>query len=62
MLTIERHGRNLCFDDGGFTSLPYVYRPLTKGKFYVELFLRHIRSLGRVGQYVDVGAHLAHTV
>lgn len=63
MLTITRHGRTLRFDDTGFQDTPYVYRPLTRGRMYEEPFLEYIRSLGRTGQYVDVGAHLGtHTV
>ena len=63
MLTIHRHGRALRFDESGFTDTPYVYRPLTRGQMYEEAFLEYIRSLDRVGQYVDVGAHLGtHSV
>jgi len=63
MLTLTRHDRTLHFDDAGFTELPYVYRPITQDRFYEEAFLQHIRSLGRIGQYIDVGAHLGtHTI
>jgi FkbM family methyltransferase len=58
MLTIERHGVTVRFDDTGFTEPPYVYLPLARGRWYEEAFLEHIRSLDRVGAYVDVGAHL----
>jgi FkbM family methyltransferase len=58
MLTLIRHGQTLNFDDSGFGDLPYVYTPLTAGKVYEEEFLEYVRSLGRVGEYVDVGAHL----
>jgi FkbM family methyltransferase len=63
MLTIRRYGQSLCFDDTGFTATRYVYRPLATGKLYEEPFLEYVRSLGRVGEYVDVGAHLGtHSV
>jgi FkbM family methyltransferase len=58
MLTLTRHGQTLNFDDSGFGALPYVYTPLTAGKVYEEEFLEYVRALGRVGEYVDVGAHL----
>lgn len=58
MLTLESHGRIFHFDDSGFEALPYVYRTLPEGSFYEESFLEYIRSLGKAGQYVDVGAHL----
>ncbi len=63
-LQIDRHGVRLRFDASSFPSgLPYVYRPIPAGQLYEERFLEHIRSLGRVGGYVDVGAHLGtHTV
>jgi FkbM family methyltransferase len=63
MLTVQRLGADLRFDNAGFTDTPYVYRPLVKGQVYEEAFLEHIRSLDRRGVYVDVGAHLGtHTV
>jgi FkbM family methyltransferase len=63
MLTIQRHGVTVRFDETGFTQLPYVYLPLERGKLYEEAFLEHIRSLDLVGAYVDVGAHLGtHTL
>ena len=63
MLTLDRHGHTLRFDDSGFTEPPYVYQPLLQGQAYEEQFLEHIRAAGRSGQYVDVGAHLGtHTV
>jgi hypothetical protein len=64
MLSVERHGIKLLFDDGGFASTPYVYRPiLKKGELYEEPFLEYIRSLDLRGVYVDIGAHLGtHTV
>ena len=63
MLTVTRHGRELKFDEEGCLETPYVYRPLTTGKLYEEPFLEYIRSLGVVGDYLDVGAHLGtHTV
>lgn len=63
MLTILRHGVTVRFDESGFSSLPYVYLPLARGKWYEEAFLEHIRSLDLVGAYVDVGAHLGtHTL
>jgi FkbM family methyltransferase len=58
MLTVSRHGQTLHFDVTGFSAMPYVYRPLVEGKLYEEAFLEYVRSLGKVGQYVDVGAHL----
>ena len=62
MLTVERFNTKLYFDDDGFTELPYVYGPLRTGRVYEEKFLEHVRSLGRRGDYVDVGAHLGtHT-
>jgi FkbM family methyltransferase len=63
VLTLDRHGQTLRFDDSGFTEPPYVYRSLLKGQAYEEPFLEHIRKAGREGVYVDVGAHLGtHTV
>lgn len=63
MLTLQRHGQTLNFDDSGFSMLPYVYRPLATGKLYEEPFLEYIRALGKAGEYVDVGAHLGtHSV
>jgi FkbM family methyltransferase len=63
LLTLERDGVTLRFDVAGFTATPYVYRPITQGRLYEDTFLEHIRALHRVGQYVDVGAHLGtHTV
>ena len=64
MLTVERHGTELRFDDAGFVETPWVYRPLVREqKLYEERFLEHIRSLDRRGVYVDIGAHLGtHTV
>ena len=63
-LSVVRHGVTLRFDTAGFSAgRPYVYGPLERGRLYEEPFLEHIRSLRRVGQYVDVGAHLGtHTV
>jgi hypothetical protein len=58
MLTVSRHGQTLHFDVTGFSAMPYVYRPLVEGKLYEEAFLEYVRSLGKVGQYVDVGSHL----
>jgi FkbM family methyltransferase len=50
-------------DDTGFFETPYVYAPQARGTWYEEAFLEHIRSLGLVGAYVDVGAHLGtHTL
>jgi FkbM family methyltransferase len=63
MLTIQRHGVTIRFDESGFSELPYVYLPLARDRVYEEAFLEHIRSLDLVGAYVDVGAHLGtHTV
>jgi FkbM family methyltransferase len=64
LLSVERHGRKLLFDDDGFASTPYVYSPiLKKGALYEEPFLEYIRSLDLRGVYVDIGAHLGtHTV
>lgn len=63
MLTIDRHGVAVHFDETGFTERPYVYLPLARGRWYEEAFLEHIRSLDLVGAYVDVGAHLGtHTL
>jgi len=63
MLTLVRHGRTLRFDDTGLAETPYVYRPLVRGRMYEEKFLEYIRSVGRDGQYLDVGAHLGtHSV
>lgn len=63
MYDVTMHGLEMHFVDGGFTSLPYVYRPLERGQVYEQVFLEHIRSLDRAGVYVDVGAHLGtHTV
>ena len=37
MLSVERRGRKLLFDDDGFASTPYVYSPiLNKGELYEE--------------------------
>jgi FkbM family methyltransferase len=58
MLTLKRHGQTLYFDDSGFSVMPYVYQPLITGRLYEESFLEYILSLGRVGEYVDAGAHL----
>jgi FkbM family methyltransferase len=63
VLTLDRHGQTLRFDDSGFTEPPYVYQPMLQGQVYEEQFLEHIRTAGRAGAYVDVGAHRAtHTV
>ncbi|GAA3349348.1 hypothetical protein GCM10020358_71140 [Amorphoplanes nipponensis] len=63
MLTVERHGTTLHFDDDGFTEPPYVYGPLANGRVYEEKFLQHIRDQKRRGIYIDIGAHLGtHTV
>jgi FkbM family methyltransferase len=64
LLSVERHGRKLLFDDDGFASTPYVYCPiLKKDELYEEPFLKYIRSLDLQGVYVDIGAHLGtHTV
>jgi len=63
MYDVTLHGAKLHFVDDGFTSLPYVYRPLEQGHVYEQVFLEHIRSMDRAGVYVDVGAHLGtHTV
>jgi len=63
MYDVTLHGAEMHFVDDGFTSLPYVYRPLERGRVYEQVFLEHIRSLDRAGVYVDVGAHLGtHTV
>lgn len=63
MVALVRHGHELRFDESGFAEVPYVYRPLAAGGVYEEPFLEHIRGLGLVGQYLDVGAHLGtHTV
>jgi FkbM family methyltransferase len=63
MLTVSRHGVDLRFDTTGFAETPYVYRPLLNDAVYEEPFLAHVRSLDRVGVYVDVGAHLGtHTL
>ena len=58
MLTMTRHGVQLVLDDRGFAATPWVYRPIAKDRWYEEGFLQHVRSLGRTGVYVDVGAHL----
>jgi FkbM family methyltransferase len=63
MLTLRRHDKAIHFDDAGFIATPYVYRPIASGQFYEEAFLEYVRSLGRVGEYVDAGAHLGtHTI
>jgi FkbM family methyltransferase len=63
MLTVERYGKKLQFDDDGFVEPPYVYGPLADGKVYEEKFLEYIREQQREGVYVDIGAHLGtHTV
>ena len=62
-LSLERHGRKVHFAVPDGASIPYVYRPIPSGKWYEETFLEHVRSVGRRGVYVDVGAHLGtHTL
>jgi FkbM family methyltransferase len=58
VLTVNRHGVDLRFDDRGFAETPYVYRPLASGRLYEEDFLEHIRDQGLRGAYIDVGSHL----
>jgi FkbM family methyltransferase len=58
MLTLTRHGLELLLDDDGFDVNPWVYRPIAQDRWYEEKFLEHVRSVGRPGVYVDVGAHL----
>jgi FkbM family methyltransferase len=58
VLTTTRHDVVLVLDDSAFEVLPWVYRPATEDGWYEEEFLEHVRSLGRHGVYVDVGAHL----
>jgi len=58
VLSTTRHGVELVLDDGSFEVAPWVYRPALDDGWYEEEFLEHVRSSGRHGIYVDVGAHL----
>jgi FkbM family methyltransferase len=63
MIIVQRHGHEIRFPPVlNATETPYTYRAFTSGDWYEELFLEHIRRLGRSGVYVDAGAHLGtHT-
>jgi FkbM family methyltransferase len=63
VLTFDRDGIVLHFDDDGFSETPWVYKPLLLNKVYEEHFLLTIREMAREGVYLDIGAHLGtHTV
>jgi FkbM family methyltransferase len=60
LITVERHGHEIVFPDvPGGTEVPYTYRDFESGGWYEADFLEHIRSVGREGVYVDIGAHMA---
>ena len=60
MITVQRHGHEIVFPDvPGGTEVPYTYRDFQTGSWYEAEFLEHIRTVGREGVYVDIGAHMA---
>ncbi len=60
MHTFIYNGRRVNFDE----SVDAMYlRHFTSQKFYEHDFLRYIQSLGLVGTYLDIGAHVGnHTI
>ena len=60
MITVESHGVVCRFDDTGIDHdhPGRIHGALLKGVFYEGTFLEYIRSLGRGGVYVDVGASI----
>jgi len=65
MIELARHGKVVRFDDTGVDRAQPggVRRCLYDGCFYEERFLEHIRSLGKSGLYLDIGAYIGtHTL
>jgi FkbM family methyltransferase len=60
MVTVKRHEHEIVFPEvPGGTEVPCTYEAFETGGWYEAEFLEHIRSVGRIGVYVDVGAHMA---
>lgn len=60
LISVNRHGHEIVFPDvPDGTEVPYTYRDFQTGGWYEEQFLEHIRTVGREGVYVDIGAHMA---
>ena len=65
LITVESDGVVCRFDATGIDrrSPGLIHGALFKGAFYEQAFLQYIRSLGRTGTYVDVGAAIGtHTI
>jgi FkbM family methyltransferase len=60
MITLTKHGKTIVFEDAGRDDADpgRIRQYLRQGEFYEEGFLEYVRSLGRRGVYVDVGAYI----